>query len=310
MNEALQVVFLAVLQGIAEFLPISSSGHLVIFKHLLHDLFGGNLAETTGIELEIALHVGTLLSVLVVYRKELFKWALSPRIWMLVILASIPAAVVGLLLKKRIEALFEAPIWAGCGLLVSAFFLLLSKRLESGVYDFDRLPSPIAFVVGCFQAMALPPGISRSGSTIAGGLMFGMTREAAAKFSFLISLPAVAGATLLETKDIYREGFKLPIGLLILGAVVSFIVGVVALNWLIQMIAKHGVYWFGHYCLVVGIAVIVWQLVATSRTTAPVEKRDPPQAVQRQAPPPRLLPVVQSVTVHEPTQWSAVTTQC
>lgn len=264
MSETLYILILAILQGIAEFLPISSSGHLVIGKSLLSAWWPAATPSHGGMQLEVALHVGTLGSILVVFAKDLWKLRRDLRLCLLIVVASIPAGVVGLTLKKTLEPMFESPAVAGCGLLITAGFLLLGEKLASGKYTEQNQPWLTAFVIGCFQAIALVPGISRSGSTISGGLLMGLQRSSVAKFSFLMAIPAVGGAALLEAKDLLLDGTPLAYGLgpLLLGVAVSFVVGIAALWLLMRVIARGQLHWFAYYCLAVGSLTILWQLAA------------------------------------------------
>lgn len=261
MNEFVYVIFLAILQGIAEFLPISSSGHLVIGKALLQFLQPGASSQAGGIQLEIVLHLGTLGSILVIFWKDLWQLRSNLRLVLLVILASVPAAVVGLGFKDQLESLFQSPLVAGIGLLVTSAFLMLGQRLaDERISERDLSPAG-AFVIGCFQAVAIVPGISRSGSTIAGGLIVGLQRSAAATFSFLMAVIAIGGASVLEAKDVIldREPLAHPWWLLLAGAVISFVTGLLALKVLLRVLKGNRIHWFAVYCLIVGTATIVWQ---------------------------------------------------
>lgn len=252
MNDLVNVLILAVVQGIAEFLPISSSGHLVILGALLG-------VEDESVTLEIILHAGTLASILVVYWKEIWRLLQSDRrVASLLVIGTIPAAILGLTLKKFFPTMLEHPLLAGCMLLATAGLLLLLRRLPTGQTNYETFSLRRAFLVGCFQAFAIFPGVSRSGSTIVGGRMLGLKSEDAVTFSFLLAIPAILGATLLAVKDLIAappssEGLTV----LLVGAVVAFLVGIAALKWLIAWSRRGRLDWFAWWCLPVGVLVIV-----------------------------------------------------
>jgi len=251
----------AVVQGITEFLPISSDGHLVIVGTLLEKWFGTKRTDAETVELIIGLHLGTLAATIVVYWKELWSLLKRRRLLINVIVGSVPLAIVGLLLKNWFEQTLTSPMYAGLGLLVTAVFLLAGQRMEVNLLELDQIPLPHAFVIGCFQALAPLPGVSRSGSTIAGALMIGVTRQAATTFSFLLSVPAVGGAVLLKAIDMVRgTSGGLATGQLLFGAVVSFAVGLFALRFLIRIVEQRKLHWFAYYCLALGSVVTAWQL--------------------------------------------------
>lgn len=264
MNDTLRVLILAVIQGITEFLPISSDGHLVVGNELLKR-WQGHTQHEESLTLILALHLGTLGSIVVVYFRRLLR-ILFEMEWQLcvsIVIASVPAAIVGIGFKKSLEQLFDSPLAAGYGFLLTSFLLLLGQRFPGGSHLEQKLPWPIALLVGCFQAIAILPGVSRSGSTISGGILCGMERQAAATFSFLIAIPAIAGAVFLDAIKLIKRGEaetnQIPWGLYSAGVLVSFVVGIAALRLLIQMLSRQKLHWFGYYCLVVGIATIVWQ---------------------------------------------------
>ncbi len=253
-----EIAILAVLQGIAEFLPISSSGHLVIAADLL-----GVKKEGT-LEVNIILHAGTLLSILVFYWHRI--WRLlgeDRRVIGLLIVGTIPAVVVGLPLKKFAPDVLESSLLVGCMLPLTGLMLLWSRRYEDGQKDYQSLSYRQTVVLGLFQAFAILPGISRSGSTIFGGLISGLRRESAATFAFMMDIHVIASAVVLEMKDMITYdpttgGTSL--GLLAFGATLSFVVGLVSLSLLIKIIERGRLYMFAWWCIPLGVAVVIWQL--------------------------------------------------
>lgn len=253
----LDILILAIVQGIAEFLPISSSGHLVILGALLGELS----ASPT---LEIILHAGTLGSILVVYwRRILSLLTKDRRVISRLVVGTIPAVVIGLTIKWQFEAVLRNPVLAGGMLLVTAGMLIALGRLRPRNGEYESMSHGDAFLIGCFQAFAILPGVSRSGSTILGGRLVGLKNEDSVTFSFLLAIPAILGATVLELKDVvgdYREGIPMefqPLQLAI-GAVVAFAVGIAALHWLIGWSRRDRLHWFAWWCMPVGIAAMLW----------------------------------------------------
>ena len=264
MNDTFRILVLAVIQGITEFLPISSDGHLVVGNELLKRCQSGPIAKES-LTLILALHLGTLGSIVVVYFERLRR-VLSEMDWRLcltIVIASIPAAIIGIGFKQALEAMFESPLLAGYGFLLTGGVLLIGQKYQGGQIVERRLPWPISLIIGCFQAVAILPGVSRSGCTISGGLICGMERESAATFSFLIAIPVIGGAVLLDAVKLLRPGsadaLHVPWGAYGLGAVVSFFVGIAALRLLIRMLSKQKLHWFAYYCLAAGVATIGWQ---------------------------------------------------
>lgn len=280
-SKLLQAILLGIVQGIGEFLPISSSGHLVVINELLKRMFGTAMAEDTT-AMVIALHVGTLFSILVVYRRELMTIWRRPRLVMLVILGTLPAAVVGITLKSKLEATFHSPLLVGCGWLLTAATLTISQRLERGTKSVDTMHPASALVIGIFQMFSVViRGFSRSGSTISGGLLCGLRRESAAEFSFLLAIPAIGGAAIVESRHVLlgfllgkpvdtaksiAAGDLLPMAV---GTLVSFVVGVLVLQMLLRLISRGKLYWFAIYCAGIGAATIIWQLAERFLTAAP-----------------------------------------
>ncbi|MCA9155840.1 MAG: undecaprenyl-diphosphate phosphatase [Pirellulaceae bacterium] len=257
----LEILTLAVVQGVAEFLPISSSGHLVVVSALFHA--GDATAEAASADVNIVLHGGTLISILVFYWRRIWRLiGADRRVIPLLIVGTIPAAVLGVIVKTQFESLLESPLLAGCMLPVTGLMLLLISGREGGEDDYSKLSYKAVLVIGCFQAFALLPGISRSGSTIVAGLLVGLHRRAAATFSFLLAIPVIGGATVLELKDLVEaKSLDAPPSLLLAGAVVAFAVGLVSLAWLIRWIERGKLHYFAYWVIPLGLAIVVWQLM-------------------------------------------------
>jgi undecaprenyl-diphosphatase len=247
--QLMEMVVLAIVQGIAEFLPISSSGHLVLVGALL-----GQTSESAAVE--IILHTGTLASILVVFwRRILQLLTTDQRVIPLLVIGTIPAVIVGLSIKIYAEPMLKNPLLTGCMLLVTAAMLLGLRRLPQRGGDYTGFRWWQALLVGCFQAFAILPGVSRSGATIFGGRMMGL--RDAVTFSFLLAIPAISGATVLAIKDLRDEGVSGDeMSLLIVGAVISFTVGIFALRWLIRWSRKDRLHWFALWCAPLGFLVI------------------------------------------------------
>jgi undecaprenyl-diphosphatase len=260
MDSLTQILILAVIQGVAEFLPISSSGHLVVAAALLA---GGDSQRLEVADVNIVLHAGTLLSILVFYWHRVWRLLLSERRTAgLVLLASVPAGLVGVTIKLTAEELIESPLLAGFMLIATGLMLLFTARLPRGWEEYGDMSWGAALWIGVSQALAILPGISRSGATICTGLAMGLTRESAATFSFLIAIPAIGGAALLEIVELSRQATLItPLSHLALGAAVSFVVGLVSLSWLVRILRGGGIYRFAWWCIPLGLAVVVWQLV-------------------------------------------------
>lgn len=258
-------VILGAVQGVAEFLPISSSGHLVIAGELLTSLSGRGLPEwLQGMTMNVALHFGTLLSIATIYFRDLLGLLKQGRLLLLIVLSSVPAGFVGLLFKDQLEALFQNALVAGICLLGTAAILLTARRLRGVGRGLSELSPAAALTIGLFQAVAILPGISRAGSTVGAGLMCGLRPEDAARYSFFLAVPAIGGASLLELLKLLRQGDNtapefLP---MLVGMVVSYLVGVFSLQSLIRLLAADRLHWFAWYCSTVGMLTIAWQLWA------------------------------------------------
>lgn len=269
MFEIVQAIVLGIAQGLTEFIPVSSSGHLVIVPWLLG-------WEQPSLLFDTALHWGTLISILVYFWPNLwvifqatlgsfYQWSLADpnaRLGWFIAVGSIPTVVAGLLFKNFFESLFASPLAAGCFLLVTAALLAGSEQIAQRhrpVNDLSTMSWGQAILIGLAQAMALAPGISRSGSTMAAGLSAGLLREEAARFSFLLGIPAFFGAALLQLTDAMAADSSEVVAQLpelILGTVVSALVGYLAISGLLNYLRRRSLYLFAAYCLVVGLLVI------------------------------------------------------
>ncbi|MEC9092096.1 MAG: undecaprenyl-diphosphate phosphatase [Planctomycetota bacterium] len=244
------VILLAVIQGIAEFLPVSSSGHLVLCGHWL------GIQEATG-TLNIMLHAGTLMSILVFYWHRVLRLVSSDRkVMVLLLIGTIPGALSGIWIKKYNSGLMENPWLSAAMLMVTGVILGASRFLNrrEGV-DYQHASVGMVLGIGCAQAFAILPGISRSGSTIVAGQFLGLKPDASATFSFLLALPIIAGATVYEiislSKDTGSENAN--VTLLLVGAAISFAVGYGSLLWLANFIQKGKFHWFAWWCIPFGV---------------------------------------------------------
>jgi undecaprenyl-diphosphatase len=248
-------LILAIVQGIAEFLPISSSGHLVVLGAAL-----GQLSESP--TLEIILHAGTLGSILVVFwRKIISLLTKDKRVVPMLVVGTIPAVIVGLTIHEQFPQVLRSPTLAGAMLIVTALMLVVLGRLKPQQGEYSSMSLVGALLVGCFQAFAILPGVSRSGSTILGGRLMGLKNEDSVTFSFLLAIPAILGATVLAVKDLWDQrttgtAGDFPVVELAAGAAVAFVVGIVALIWLIRWSRQDRLHWFAWWCFPMGIAVI------------------------------------------------------
>ena len=261
--DLLTAAFLGLVQGVSEFLPISSDGHLVIFETLL-----GVGEEEGGLSFVIAVHIGSLLALLLFYRERILGLARGllardaaaiAHIGKLA-LATLPAVGVGLFLKDRVEAAFQTPWMAGAGLLVTGTFLITTKstlpRAHALAPSFAQ-----ALAIGCAQALAILPGVSRSGSTIALALALGIAPLAAAEFSFLLGIIAIVGAAVLDLPDLLAAGATpaaTPMGI---GAAAAALSGLAALAIFVRLLASQRFHVFAYYCWAAGAAFLVYLAV-------------------------------------------------
>ena len=255
--DAKRVIILAVVQGLTEFLPVSSSGHLVV----LQKIFGFSQAPVL---FDILLHVGTLGAIVFYFRRELAqilsglaqKKKESVNTLMLILIGTIPAAIVGILFQKQIELTFDSLKIVGMAFLITAVFLFSTKLRKNQNRQFNQLKWQDAIFVGIFQGLAILPGISRSGSTITAGLLRGVGRETAFTFSFYLAIPAILGALILKSSELLvYSSTEIIWGLT--GMVIAGIVGFFTLRILEKTLKSTRFFWFGIYCLVLGIIVLL-----------------------------------------------------
>jgi len=255
--EYISTILLGILQGATEFLPVSSSAHLVITQELLG-------IQRPGMLIEVILHLGTLLSVVVYFRQDLWKLIrgsfLRGRVGMAVrrevawlALATLPAVVVALTAKDRIEVAFEN-VWLVGVMLLVTWAVLISSRWASSNKD-ARMTWMVALIIGIAQAVAIMPGISRSGITIVAGLWLGLGGVAAARFSFLLAVPAILGAGILEGLELFQGGV-VPAVDVTLGLVAAAITGYAVIAWLLDVIGKGRLHFFAGYTILLGLVVI------------------------------------------------------
>lgn len=250
----LDAIFWGIIQGLTEFLPISSSGHLVLVPALL-DRPAPDLATSA------MLHLGTLVAVLIYYRRDLAKMAKFDRparkLITLLVIGSVPAAVLGLTFEQRIEDLIDNPQAVAAMLIVTGVILLATRLIRVGDRTVEQATPTDSIVIGFAQSLALIPGISRSGMTISAGMVRGMEQTEAARFAFLLGIPVIAGAGLLEMGEAIAGGETIGAEVWV-GMVAAAVSGYAAIAILLRLLSRVGLAPFGVYCVVVGaIAAVI-----------------------------------------------------
>lgn len=273
-----QAIILGLIQGLAEFLPISSSGHLALAQHF----FGIN--SDSVLIFAVLLHVGTLISVFIVYWKDILgliyeffgtfadlvktkrfdvnKNATRRMCW-LIIAATVPTAVIGFLFDEKFEKLYSNVLAIGICLVITGCILFAAEKWGKNLYGIKNTKFKHAITVGILQGCAIAPGISRSGSTIVGGLACGLKREWAVRFAFLVSIPPILGSVILELPDALAAGtvdssLTVPI---LAGVIVSAVSGLIAIKGMIRLVSGKKLTYFSYYTWILGISVIVYSLV-------------------------------------------------
>ncbi len=264
-----QAAFLGLVQGLTEFLPVSSSGHLVLARQLL------NVSNPEMLSFDVYVHFGTLISVCIIFRSDIGRITMSfwdaartqtwkPayetneyfRLGAAIFVASVPAAIVGMMYHDQIADMFRDPKLVSVNLVMTGLFLFLTRFPRS--VEGKRLGIISGFIIGLAQSVAILPGISRSGSTISAALFLRISPSLAARFSFLLSVPVIAGAALLETRTMVRQGMEMGFAPFIVGLLAAALTGYFAIKLLLRIIERGRFSWFAFYCFVVGIAGILF----------------------------------------------------
>ena len=260
----LEAILLGIIQGLTEFLPVSSSGHLEIAKAL----FGDNSLPEESLTFTVILHFATAISTMVVFRKEIqeiihglfqFKWNEQSKFSLKIIISMLPAVLIGVFFEKQLESFFGGKLLlVGSMLLITALLLLLADRAKNTTKNVSNIN---AFLIGISQAVAMLPGISRSGATISTSVLLGIDRTRAARFSFLMVVPLIFGKV---AKDMLGGGINFEssqIGVMSAGFIAAFISGLFACNWMITLVKKSKLSYFAIYCAVVGLIAIGYTLL-------------------------------------------------
>jgi undecaprenyl-diphosphatase len=249
-----EAIILAIIEGLTEFLPVSSTGHIIIGTALL------GIESTPFVKLfTVAIQLGTILSVLVLYLKRFFR---TFDFYLKLLVAFIPSAILGLLFSDVIDDMLESPATVAISLVVGGIILLFVDKWfnDARVKDSDDVSYFTALKIGFFQCLAMIPGTSRSGASIVGGMSQKLSRKAAAEFSFFLAVPTMFGATAKKLLDFYQDGHSFggnEIGVLVIGNIVGFVVAVIAIKSFINYLAKNGFKLFGYYRIIVGSLILL-----------------------------------------------------
>ena len=265
----IEAALLGLLQGLGEFLPISSSGHLLLGRMVL----GLTIDESPAYKmLDILLHVGTLIPVIIVFWKDwwdILKNPFKSRTLLLLFIASMPTLVFKVIFDDFIDSC-DTGWFLGVSFLMTAVFLLVAEYVSSkNAHKTGKVGFFHAIVMGCMQGIALLPGVSRSGSTLAGGLLSGLDRKSGAKFAFMMSAPAIAGALLLEGKDAIENGWISDLAVVptIVGVIVAGVTGYIAIRFMLKLMTKISLNWFALYVAILGVIFLALQLIGVPGVT-------------------------------------------
>lgn len=261
----LDVVILGIIQGIAEFLPISSSAHLIIFRELFN--IGSNIGNNVELSFDLALHFGTLLAIIIYFFKELWQILINGlfnskkengKLFWYLILATIPAGIVGVLFEDVVDSFFRKQLWLiALALIIMGVIIYLVDKYSKTTKNMQEIKWYQALLIGCAQVFALIPGFSRSGTTITASRALGINRNDSAKFSFYLSIPVVAGATLFSLiKDNTFTIISENLMVFGIGVLISFLVGLLCISFLLKYLKKHDFKVFMIYRFILGFAVL------------------------------------------------------
>lgn len=271
-----EAIILGLVQGLTEFLPVSSSAHLALLQHFF-GIEGDNI-----LPFAVLLHVGTLVSVFIVYWHDIYhlfielgsvikdvftgkglRINLNPtrKLGIMIIVATIPTAIIGLLFKDLFTAMYLSLLAIGIGLLFTGTILWLSERLVKGTKQIGEMKFSHAILIGICQSIAISPGVSRSGATLVGGLLSGLDRNLAIKFAFLISIPSILGSVIIEAPDAFRGGFALELIFpIVIGVAMAAISGFFAIKTMLKVVSNKKLYYFSFYTWVLGAIVIIYTI--------------------------------------------------
>lgn len=272
----IEAIVLGLVQGLSEFLPISSSGHLAVFQSLFE------INEDKVIFFAVLLHIGTLVSIFVVYHKDIYalikelfllfkdiftgkglriKERPIRKLGIMIIVSSIPTAIMGLLFSDYIDKIFGSLTVIAICWIITGFILLFSEKLKNNKKEIEGMKYRNAIFIGICQGLAIMPGISRSGSTIVGSLVTGLKREFAVEFAFLISIPAILGSAILEFPKAIKAGIEpSTIGPMIVGFLVAAISGYFAITTMIKIVSKHKMRYFSYYVWIIGLGTFIYSI--------------------------------------------------
>ena len=267
MLEALKVIILGIVEGITEWLPISSTGHLILVEEFVKLNFSQSYLDM----FNVVIQLGAIMAVVVIYFHRLNPFSpkktekqkkMTLQLWVKVVIASIPAGVVGVLFNDFIEEKFNnSYVVATMLIVVGVLFIVIENRHKGRkpqITKISQMGVPVLIWIGVFQMLAMIPGTSRSGATIVGALALGVSRTAAADFTFFLAIPAMAGASLVKLRHFGFDFTGTELGLLLLGCVVSFVVSILAIKFLLIYIQNHDFKAFGYYRIVLGIIVFLY----------------------------------------------------